>query len=46
LKASCPTATQDVRANLENRAKAIETASYGPQNPSEPNDEYWTKRRG
>lgn len=41
LKAVCPTATQDVRANLENRAKAIETAMYGPLNPSEPNDEYW-----
>ena len=43
LKASCPTATQDVRANLENRAKAIETAMYGPLNPSEPNDAYWSK---
>jgi hypothetical protein len=43
LKASCPTATQDVRANLENRAKAIQTALYGPLNPSEPNDDYWAK---
>ena len=43
IKATCPTATQDVRANLENRAKAIETASYGPLNPSEPNDDYWAK---
>ena len=29
--------------NLENRAKAIETAMYGPLNPSEPNDDYWAK---
>jgi len=43
IKATCPTATQDVRANLENRAKAIETAMYGPLNPGEPNDEYWTR---
>jgi hypothetical protein len=43
LKASCPTATQDVRANLANRKKAIDTASYGPLNPSQPNADYWEK---
>jgi hypothetical protein len=41
LKASCPAATQDVRANLKNRKKAIDDASYGPLNPSEANTEYW-----
>ena len=41
LKASCPTATQDVRANLKNRKKAIDDASYGPLNPKEPNKAYW-----
>jgi hypothetical protein len=41
LKASCPTATQDVRTNLKNRKKAIDDASYGPLNPSEPNKAYW-----
>jgi hypothetical protein len=41
LKASCPTATQDVRANLENRKKAIDTASYGPLNPNEPNAKFY-----
>jgi hypothetical protein len=41
LKAVCPTATQDVRANLENREKAIQDANYGPLNPSEPNEAYW-----
>jgi hypothetical protein len=43
LKASCPNATQDVRANLNNRKKAIEDASYGPLNPSEANKAYWDK---
>ena len=43
IKATCPTATQDVRANLENRSKAIQTANYGPLNPGEPNEDYWTK---
>ena len=43
LKASCPTATQDVGANLENREKAIEKANYGPLNPSEPNEEFWSE---
>ena len=43
LKASCPTATQDVRVNLKNRKKAIDDASYGPLNPSETNKAYWDK---
>ena len=43
LKASCPTATQDVRVNLKNRKKAIDDASYGPLNPSEANQAYWDK---
>jgi hypothetical protein len=40
-KATCPTATQNIATNLKNRAKAIDVANYGPQNPAEPNDEYW-----
>ena len=43
LKASCPAATQDVGANLENRKKAIEKANYGPLNPSEPNEDFWSE---
>ena len=43
FKASCPKATQDVGANLENREKAIEKANYGPLNPSEPNEEFWSE---
>jgi hypothetical protein len=38
----CPPATQDIAINLENRKNAIDTAMYGPLNPAEPNDEYWT----
>jgi len=43
LKASCPTATQDVGANLKNRENAIEKANYGPLNPSEPNEDFWSE---
>jgi hypothetical protein len=39
---SCPPATQDIAINLKNRKNAIDTAMYGPLNPAEPNDEYWT----
>lgn len=38
----CPPATQDVALNLKNRKNAIDTAMYGPLNPAEPNDEYWS----
>jgi hypothetical protein len=37
----CPPATQDIALNLKNRKNAIDTAMYGPLNPSEPNEEYW-----
>lgn len=39
----CPRATKDIGINLKNRKKAIDTAMYGPLNPSEPNAEYWGK---
>lgn len=39
----CPRATKDIGLNLKNRKKAIDTAMYGPLNPSEPNKDYWTK---
>ena len=38
----CPPATQDIVINLDNRKKAIDQAMYGPLNPAEPNEEYWT----
>jgi adenylate kinase family enzyme len=41
---SCPLPTQDIKTNLENRQKAIDVAHYGPANPKEPNDEYWSKK--
>jgi hypothetical protein len=40
---SCPIATQDITVNLKNRAKAITTATYGPENPDLPNTAYWKK---
>lgn len=42
--AKCPTPTQDVVLNLKNRAKAITTAAYGPENPALPNTAYWKKK--
>ena len=39
--ASCPIATQDIKANLANRQNAVDDANYGPANPNEPNDAYW-----
>jgi hypothetical protein len=41
---SCPMPTQDVTLNLKNRAKAITTAAYGPENPNLPNTAYWQKK--
>ena len=40
----CPPATQDVAINLKNRQNAIDTAHYGPLNPNEPNEEYWSDK--
>jgi len=42
VEGTCPPATQDIAINLENRKKAIDAAMYGPLNPAEPNEEYWT----
>jgi hypothetical protein len=41
---SCPIATQDIATNLQNREKAIEVAKYGPLNPQEPNEEFWSEK--
>ena len=40
----CPPETQDIKLNLANRQKAIDDANYGPQNPNEPNEDYWKKK--
>lgn len=40
----CPLPTQDIKTNLANRQKAIDVAHYGPANPKEPNEEYWTAK--
>ena len=42
--ASCPAPTQDITLNLKNRAKAITSAAYGPENPKLPNDAFWRKK--
>lgn len=40
----CPPATSDISVNIKNRQKAIESAGYGPLNPSEPNISFWMKK--
>jgi hypothetical protein len=40
----CPPATQDIILNLANRQKAIDDVGYGPLNPEEPNEEFWTEK--
>ena len=39
-----PLPTQDITLNLKNRAKAITSAAYGPQNPKLPNTAFWAKK--
>ena len=41
---SCPAPTQDITLNLKNRAKAITTAKYGPENPALPNTPFWQRK--
>jgi hypothetical protein len=40
---ACPAATGDIKLNLKNRKTAIDTAMYGPLNPAEPNEGYWSE---
>jgi hypothetical protein len=40
----CPSATQDIDLNLKNRQKAIEEYGYGPPNPNQPNEKFWSKK--
>lgn len=41
---NCPMPTQDITLNLKNRAKAITSAGYGPENPKLPNRAFWAKK--
>ena len=41
---NCPMPTQDITLNLKNRAKAITSAGYGPENPALPNTAFWQKK--
>lgn len=41
---NCPMPTLDITLNLKNRAKAITSAGYGPENPKLPNTAFWMKK--
>ena len=41
---NCPMPTLDITLNLKNRAKAITSAGYGPENPKLPNRAFWMKK--
>lgn len=41
---TCPPATQNVQVNISNRQKAIDSAGYGPLNPSEANTNFWSSK--
>jgi hypothetical protein len=43
--AKCPTATQDISINLQNRQKGINEFGYGPLNPDEPNESFWADKQ-
>ena len=43
IEDGCPAPTQSIDLNLKNRKKAIDEYMYGPLDPNEPNEEYWSK---
>ena len=43
IEQGCPPATQDIELNLRNRKKAIDEYMYGPLDPNQPNEEYWSR---
>ena len=43
VEQGCPPATQSIDVNLKNRKKAIDEYMYGPLDPNEPNQEFWSK---
>ena len=43
IEQGCPPATQNIELNLRNRKKAIDEYVYGPLDPNEPNEEFWSQ---
>ena len=43
IEQGCPPATQNIELNLRNRKKAIDEYMYGPLDPNEPNEEFWSQ---
>lgn len=45
VDSACPIPTQDQTVNIENRQKAIDEFSYGPENIDEANDDFWAEKK-
>ena len=43
IEQGCPPATQNIELNMRNRKKAIDEYMYGPLDPNEANEEFWSK---
>ena len=43
-ESKCPPATSKIVLNIKNRQNAIDTAGYGPLNPTEKNEAFWNKK--
>ena len=43
VEQGCPKATQSIDENLKNRKTAIDEYMYGPLDPNEPNEEFWSR---
>ena len=43
-ESKCPPATSNIGLNIKNRQNAIDTAGYGPLNPTEKNEAFWNKK--
>jgi len=40
----CPEATQNEQLNAQNRARTAQQFGYGPQDPMQPNEQFWVEK--
>jgi hypothetical protein len=44
MNLNCPPATQDIKVNLANRKKCVDSANYGPANPNIEDEGFWQQK--